>query len=682
MWACTGPSACTCAGFTQLPQGSYAGPKQNVAAAARVSQQGFSTLNANTQSILEQFAPGGDLIVPVPCSLQDVPLFGFSVAKLAVGDTGNLGCTAESCGRMDGVCDARDLGQQVTLHFNSLSFSSKSPDLLEAKVSATVQTGRLPISSVGNSVLLCLSSSRAKFTVDLDTARAAPASTDLLLDIRLSIDTRWDQLVALEVASVGNVAACSGSTVPPNCIDPNDMEILNEGCSSLSIAQLGPVKSLLINQLAGSLKDQITAALADANCAPCGAGNACPSFNGATSTCETDAGVCRDDFGGKCVPGLLGVEGRLEVGQLLATAGAPADSAITLSLGAGGNVESSTAGLSIGVRGGAKEVTVASCVRPLTRAAPTALTLPNFDTEAPGPYDIGLSLSDQMVDELLFRAQQSGALCLELSTDTVAALESDLLAALLPSLKLVTAGANVPLRVVIRPVNPPTATVGEGTFDNTGTIISPLLRLEWVGVEIDIYALIAERQTRVFTVSADLSLPLGVELDGCSGATPVVGSLMGAVTNVQVKNSELLAEDTAALQALVPTLLTLAEPALSGGLTAFTLPEFNGFQLKLDAARGISRIPNTNTYLHAAFFAELIASQSCTPMTRRSSTKSVEASKSAHAEVQVEASKRFAWRVDSGLWVRGQSNDTGVLSIDHPRLMLGKTHVVDILPLP
>jgi hypothetical protein len=56
-------------------------------------------------------------------------------------------------------------------------------------VTATVATGRLPISSTNNSLLLCLSNNnRAKFTVELDTARVPPTSTNLDIDIKLAID--------------------------------------------------------------------------------------------------------------------------------------------------------------------------------------------------------------------------------------------------------------------------------------------------------------------------------------------------------------------------------------------------------------------------------------------------------------------------------------------------------------
>lgn len=678
LWACTAPSGCACGGFTPLPQGSYSGTKMNTAGAARLSAQGFSALNANATTILGAFAPGGVMQVPVPCTIQ---------TSLAIADTGTLGCTSETCGRMNGACDPSiDVGQAVTLHFTSLTFAPRSPDLLEAKVTATVSTGAIPISSVGNSVLCLLPPARAKFTVDLDTARALPSSTDLVLDIKFAIDTRWDQLLSLQVSNVGNAQACAGSVVPPNCIDPNDMQILNEGCSALNIASLSAVKSLLINQLTSSLKTQITDALARANCASCGPQGQCPTFvspsGTASSTCEPDAGVCLDSMTGQCVPGLLGAEGRLEVGQALGALGAPASAAIELSLGAGGNAEAGPAGLTVGLRGGAKEVVVADCVAPATRPAPPMLALPDFDLDAPAPYDVGLSVSGQMISEILFRAQQSGALCLELGQETVGALESGLLATLLPSLGKLTDGKSVPLRIVIRPVNPPTAVVGEGTIDANGRPLNPLVRLDWRGVEIDAYALLDDRQARLFTVAADLSLPLGVTLDGCSGVTPVVGSLMGAVTNVRVKNSEILAEPLTVLQNLVPSLLTLAEPQLSQGLTSFTLPAFNGFQLKVVGARGIGPVSGSTTYNHVGLYAELLSGgQTCKAKAKRVSSELVRSavkSKDA-ASLEARAGSEYSWRVDQGLWSTWQKTDAmGRLQVQHPRLLLGGAHLIEV----
>ena len=80
VFACGGgTSGCACGGFTPIPQGTYSGTKQNTAGAARLSAQGFSALNANSTTILDFFAPGGQLTVPVPCSVEQVSFAGIPV---------------------------------------------------------------------------------------------------------------------------------------------------------------------------------------------------------------------------------------------------------------------------------------------------------------------------------------------------------------------------------------------------------------------------------------------------------------------------------------------------------------------------------------------------------------------------------------------------------------------------
>lgn len=65
------------AGFTTLPQGSYQGEKLESAGAARLSTKGFRVLNANSARLLDLFAPGHQLTVPVPCSIQPVSVLGI-----------------------------------------------------------------------------------------------------------------------------------------------------------------------------------------------------------------------------------------------------------------------------------------------------------------------------------------------------------------------------------------------------------------------------------------------------------------------------------------------------------------------------------------------------------------------------------------------------------------------------
>jgi len=157
---------------------------------------------------------------------------------------------------------------------------------------------------------------------------------------------------------------------------------------------------------------------------------------------------------------------------------------------------------------------------------------------------------------------------------------------------------------------------------------------------------------------------------------------MGAVTNVQVKNSELLAEPLTSLQNLVPSLLTLAEPQLSQGLTSFTIPSFNGFTLKMVGARGIGRVTGSTTFNHVGLYADLLSGgQTCKSAGKRVSSELVRSAvkSGAGAALETKVGRRYSWRVDGGFWSTWQQPDAlGHLVVQHPRLLLGGEHVVEV----
>ncbi len=689
-----GGGAAGCAGFGPIPGGRFTGEKVDTAAAVRLSSEGFTVINQFSPQLLDMIAPGGQLVVPLPCSIESALL-----ENLTIGDEGQISCNQESCGQMDGKCDSKDVPKQLTVNVTSLQLAPKGPDLVEGSLTITLATGKIMISSVSRNSSLCFFTNPVKCSVDFDTARVAPTANDLKVNIKFTLDPRWDRILSFEIPDIGGAKACgaSGAQPKPACLDPADMVVAQEGsCGFCTVANFNLVKTLIVDQLTKSLKDRLEKALKSANCRACSAGTQCPSSGVATSACvyptdggSPDAGECIDDGTAKCVPALLGAEGRMLLGSTLGGL-VPASAGIDLSVAAGGGVASNTTGFTVGFTGGAKEIAVAECVKPLIHAPEAALPLPDFDTDAPGAYDIGLSLSHQLLSRAFFHAQQSGALCLELGNEQIAQLESGLLGTLLPSLNKLTgkdlAGkdVSVPLRVVIRPVNPPKATIGEGTMDPaTMKPKEPLIRFDWDGVEIDLYAKLDERYVRLFTVSADLKLPIGFTLMGCSDLIPVIGDLAGAITNVKAKDSDILAEDLAALEKLVPALLSFAEPALARGFPPITVPEFGGWKMKLIAAKGIGAISGTKSYNHMGLYAKLIPyNQVCALMSPRVVAEPGPV-RGTLATLKVAADgaglPEYQTRVNGGFWSdwRTAASD-GTLSVAHPRLLLPAKHRVEV----
>jgi len=680
LYACGQTPGCAgCMGVGPIPGGAYTGARSDSAAAARLTRTGFDVLNVNAPLLLEAIAPGGNMTVPLSCSIQNASLLG----QLAIADEGGLTCMSESCGQLDGRCDSRDIAKQIAIHFNTFSLHPKGPDQIEARASITLTTqGKLMMSSPSNH-LLCLFGDQIKLSVDLDTQRAQPPDLQIAAGIRFTVDTRWWRLLKFEVAQLDGTKACgtSGAGAPPACIDGADMIIASEnGCSGWlsTLANVDAIKDLILGQLTSNLQKQIEKALAGANCRPCDGMGMCPVNGIATSFCKVDDGSspdagseCFDPVGDRCVPSVLGVESRIDIAQVLG-----AGSALDVSIAAGGSVSATDAGITLGFTGGAQEVSTATCVKPLMEPTLPSLPLPNFDAEAPRPYDLGISLSQQMMSRLLLHAQQSGALCLEVGTESVSLLDSSLVGTLLPSLNKLTGGRNVPMRVVVRPINPPTAGFGSGMEGE------PLITINWNDAQVDVYALLDDRYARLFSVTFDVALPLRLSIEGCATITPVIGTLMGAVTDVHALDSEILAEPLTAVEALVPSLITFAEPALAGGLTGFTLPEFGDFQVKLLSIQGIGNISGTRAYNHLGVYAQLLpATQTCVAM-MMDVAEVRESGLEEDGWAVIDVTTRpyaYSWRVPGGLWSEWTAPDTlGKLRFWHPRLKLDGRQVVEL----
>ena len=450
------------------------------------------------------------------------------------------------------------------------------------------------------------------------------------------------------------------------------------------------------------LQTQIQNAIATQSCETCGAGKpACPQLPGASSTCQS--GVCVDNATGKCVPRFLGVEGRLSPGAMLGDFGVPLDSQLDLSVAAGSTV-SMDQGINLGTRAGVRVVAPASCVPALPEPQIAMVPAPNFDAEAnPGSsYHVGLGISQPFLDLTMHHAHQSGALCMNMSSATVGLINTGLFKTFLPSLgRLATRdGKDAPMMVVLRPQKVPQMKVGEGTYDpTTKKPIKPLITLAMPDLTVDFYAMIDERFVRLFSLTADVNLPLSLIFEGCSSVQPALGDIKQLVTNIRTANSEILAEDPKVLADLIPAVIGLAEPALASALKPFALPELGGFKLRVNESKGLSRIGGTEDFNHLGLYAELMpAAAMCAtaaPSTQASLKRSLIPGEEqmrlagqalpwpvAVLDVSAfgaEGTAEFAWRVDGGLWSTFLAPTAqGELEVSHPVFLLQGRHVIEV----
>lgn len=695
--ACSG-GGCLSSCLDPLPYGHYQGERLESVAAVKLTSSGFTTLNAEAPKLLERIAPGGQLTVPLKCAINTTKVANLVSISLAIADQGAAGCTQESCGQLDGKCDARDMPVNIPITFNGMKLSPKAPDQIEISLDLTFSTGKILISTVDRNSLLCLFKP-AKCGIDFDSSRAAPNNNELTAGIKFTVDTRWGKLLKMEVGSLGGTKVCgtSGANPKPACLDSADLVITSESsCDTCTVADWDPVKMLLMDQVAKSLQGAVQDALDDMNCRACSNTGACPQNGTITSQCDafTDAGLvttadggvnghCLDTMTKACVPAIFGLEGRADVSKL--TDLLPA-TPIDLSFAAGGGSKADTTGFTQGFVGGVQPADVSTCVKTLTPPVYPVLPLPSLDPQAPGPYDIGVSLSQQLLNRGLFQAQQAGLFCLSVGHDRVAQLETSVLATFLGSLnKLSDDGpTNGPVHVVVRPTHPPTMTVGQGTFDAMGKIDKPLLTLSWNDVEVDVYAIVYERWVRLFTMSADITLPFGLQIENCTRVTPVLGDLKNAITDVRALNSEILAEDVTSLQGLVPSLITLVEPMLAAGLPGFDIPEIEGYQLHLLSAKGVEPIANTTEYQHLGLYAQLKKPMDVCNAPPPSMLLPANAAQRDGPRLKLHVgaawpTKSFSVRIDKGFWSTFQKPAAdGTVTLEHPKLLLGLGHTVEV----
>lgn len=294
----------------------------------------------------------------------------------------------------------------------------------------------------------------------------------------------------------------------------------------------------------------------------------------------------------------LGDEGRMNLGDLLASFSPGTSGWMDYLVWAGGYATAEQDGMSLGVMGGFRaaqhhpcvpscEVQGAHCMPPQKAAiSRSEIFRANTRPHDGKAFDVGIGVHKLALDAAAYALYDSGALCLNVTAGTVSQLTSSFFALMIPSLNVLTNGQNVPMMLSARPHFPPSVHLGKGLFtsDDKGnvTIQEPHITLRAKDFAFDILVLLDERYIRLMRIIGDLDIPILLFPDADGKLLPIIGDLDNSMTNIQVQRHDLIKENPQDLAQVFPTLMGLAGGMLSGSLNPIELPAFQGLKLQLD----------------------------------------------------------------------------------------------------
>lgn len=556
-----------CSAMDPIPGGFPLGERIENGTQARLSESGIQFIEDNAASIVSDLM-GGSLTFDIPPSCD-------AIDQWPVG-------TVDICGEGDANnCTGDQPPCSIQVDIVGLDLVPQDPpgDVLNVEARMNIVS---PTPLKTHDGMSC--------DIDVDTSQGSRDHVRVQTTVTFSIDS-LSRRMAISVADL---------TIPNGDIENGDIDITG-GVSCWLVNTFA--KGMIIDQVTSQLNDQVKPMIQDNLCMKCDQGEACPQG----SAC--DGQVCQEDSGEGCVMP-FGMEGRLDIGSMLASLAPGKQASLDLSLWAGGYATTNNNGVSIGVMAGARTPEHNDCVPrrdpPDRTPAPVSTVFQgNTRPDDNQPFHVGFGMHKKFLDAVGYALYDSGTLCLDIGPRQSSMLTTSTFQLISASLLDLSHDDEVPIVVAVRPQNPLTfdlspqvVTQDPGTGEYT--IDTPLITVRSTDFAIDFYVLMDYRYVRAFRLLADLAVPVSLVVNDQNQLVPVLGDLRDAFENLRVTDSSLLEEDPVEMATLFPSLLGMAAGML-GSLSPFDLPAMQGFQLVLDD--GSITAVDGNTLL--AIFANL-----------------------------------------------------------------------------
>lgn len=420
--------------------------------------------------------------------------------------------------------------------------------------------------------------SKLKVWVPIDDT-SANIPVNVFGDCHLPLGKHSNATFAIQVTAELVVNPCDGNT--ELYVGGGDANKLSINLDGLNIPTTCKILGFPIAQ--DTLKSALYTAVSERDALTCRGCNSLEDCGAGATQCLNNR--CRDASSRKCQGLQLGADIKLDAQSLLQSFDPSAEGVLGVRAFLGQyvttnatetSVQTGMNGLQFGGRIGDQAAPDSLCVpfreSPITdgledcRDGSVCLPLDPLNTSGsiidpatgkPVPYHIGAGVGMGALNQVLWSAYSSGILCLSIGGETpgLEMLSTSLVSAFISSLSSLTYGVDQAIMIQVRPQQAPRVEF----LPNAGQGAEILVALP--ELEIDFYTMVDHRYTRIFTLGADIELPLGVKADAGQVAI-ALGSLTNVIDPASVKVSSVEMVSRVQVESLVRNL-----PSLIGALT-------------------------------------------------------------------------------------------------------------------
>lgn len=584
--SCMGDSCGDCGDCGDVGPYRYDGEVQTDAIQVQVTNSLFNFVNQNIYEILEAVA--GDAL-----PIED------GKAKVCIPKDTNIEVT-KLCTRVDSSGPCAGTGCALNVDIGNIAITPEAPNGLKIRVSGVKASGDISASySQCDTIKVSTGGSGISLTVGMKFRKNSEYPTGSEDKVELYLGGSND----FAIDGIGNLSL---GTRCRNC------STINKGLCAAGGWTFGVAASIATSIVGGMIDDQIGAI----SCRACDTNADC----GKGATCG-GGGVCNypnKPFGQLCQGVQLGADAQVDATGLLSSIDPSASASLGLGAWLGNVYANPTQGIGFGARLGAAPTPANLCVParpfPLNKATGCrdGKTCPRLSVLEGGtvdgtPYHVGIGIAMGGLNQILWAAYSSGALCLSVGGDSDAIdgldmLNTDLIGVFVGSLPSLTNGVAKPLMIQLRPQEEPRVDFkkdrGQGAELD---VLIPQLAL-------DFYTVVDQRYARVFTLIADIKLPLGVKAEN-NQLEIAIGDLADLLDpeTITVANVDMISKrEVESLVGNLPTVIEAAAGGLLGDdlIPPIELPEMMGIRLDLIGA-GLTMIEESNQPAALGIFAAL-----------------------------------------------------------------------------